>query len=83
MAKHVPIGLQIRGRGPDGTARSIIQAKSAVVNGVPRSFTNTKGDGIDAATRRASSASIGFDAPGRPEQMLKTSERACSIPMSS
>jgi len=53
------------------------------VNGVPRSFTNTKGDGIDAATRRASSASIGFDAPGRPEQMLKTSERACSIPMSS
>jgi hypothetical protein len=44
MAKHVGMRLQFEAETSARAARSIMRAKPAVVNGVPRSLTKTKGD---------------------------------------
>src|SRR6267378_1171442 len=50
-------GCAFNSRPPPTAARSIIRAKPAVVNGVPRSLTKTKGDGTLSRCRRRSAGS--------------------------
>jgi hypothetical protein len=53
VPQHVGMGLQLQ--SSPATARSIIRAKPAVVNGDPRSLTKTKGDvGVSRWSRRRS-----------------------------
>jgi len=56
VAEHVRVRFSSRPR-PRRAARSIIRAKPAVVNGVPRSLTKTKGDGLLSRCSRRSARS--------------------------